>query len=405
MGNEPSVRCLQEIIILVMVSALKEKARNFLILILCFFYALIRGRATRHAVSKKIVILQMAKLGDMICTTPMFRAVKEKYPEAKLYVIGNGVNKEVVFGNPDIDEYLVLGKNDFWKTIAYLRKEKIDFACQTSPYFISLAMFFLAGIPQIAVPKIENGYSPLETRTYKLLRHLVISIPHKMGSYAPREYLRLLEPIGIQTERTQKYLYFSDQARKKIDDLFQENEIKSEDFLVCISPAAGNKIKEWPAERFSQVADYLYTKHKAKIFIIGAKNDRAEVLEMVNHLRKETKVINTLDELSIDELKALMSRMNLSISVDTGPIYIAEAFGVPTVDITGPIDQLEQPPIGPQHRVVFTKDRVKPELFVMNAKNYNFTEARRQVEVITVKMVTDEIGSLYNFLKNNEGKN
>lgn len=225
-----------------------------------------------------------------------------------------------------------------------------------------------------------------------------------MGSYAPREYLRLLEPIGIYTDNTKKHLSFFKGADKRIEDLFLENQITTGDFLVCISPSAGNKIKQWYTERFAEVADYIYKNYKAKIFVIGAKNDRAEVLGMMERLNKETKVINTLDILNLDELKALISKINMFISVDTGPIYIAEAFGVPTVDITGPIDEREQPPMGKLNRIVNIKNRKRPELYVMNAKMYNEVEARRQTEEITTKMVTDEIDNLCDFINKNEHK-
>ena len=100
------------------------------------------------------------------------------------------------------------------------------------------------------------------------------------------------------------------------------------------------------------------------------------------------------EELSIDELKAFITQARLFISVDTGPIYIAEAFGVATIDITGPIDENEQPPISSQNLVVIPRNRQKPELFVMNAKKYNKEEALRQVQSITVGDVTSAIDSL-----------
>lgn len=378
-----------------------DKIKNLFLLILCFLYAPFRGKATKKIGSpRKILILQMAKLGDMVCTTPMFRAVKEKYPDAKVYVVGNSVNKELLEGNKDVDEYFVSDKSNFWKLVRRLRREKVDFSCQTSPGFEYLAMLYLAGTPLIATPKIVNGWSPWETRAYKILRKLVLPVSHKMGSYAPREYLRLLEPIKIFTEKTTKYLSFSNKAEETVKNLFLMDGVSDSDFLICISPAAGNKIKQWSPKKFAEVADYLYKNYQAKIFVIGAKNDDVEVQEMFHHLNSDTKIMSTLGKLNLDELKALISRMDMFISVDTGPIYVAETFNVPTVDITGPIDEKEQPPIGKLNRIVHIKNREKPELYVMNAKMYNEVEARRQTNEITTRMVVDEIDDLYSYIKN-----
>jgi len=375
------------------------KLKNVLILAFCFIRFFFKGKANKKIdIPKKILIIQMAKLGDMVCTTPMFKAVKTKYPNSKVYVIGNKINQELLRYNADVDNYLIF-RNGFFAMVKRLKKEKIDFACVTSPNFIGLAMLYLSGIPLISAPVIKNGYSPYETETYKILRKFIVNKSHRMGSYAPREYLRLLETINIFTNNTKKYLYFSKDANEKILNFFIANNINlATDFIIGISPSAGNKIKLWNRNKFAKLADYIYQKYHAKIIIIGAKSDRKEIEEMLGFLDKNTKVINSAELFNIDELKALISKINLLISVDTGPIYIAEVFGVPTIDITGPIDEKEQPPIGEKHKIVKIDNRKKPELYVMNARVYNKQEARRQVDEITVDMVIEKFEELFRII-------
>jgi len=372
-----------------------SKINNLGILAFCVAKFIIGGKASKLVSElKKILIIQNAKLGDMVCTTPMFRAVKEKYPRSKLFVMGNALNRELLKGNPDINGYIVCENNfgfeDFRRSI---RGEKFDFACVTAPGFAALAALYLAKVPLISAPVIRNGFSPYETKPYKILRNFVVTKPHCMGSYAPREYLRLLEPIGIFTEDTKKYLYYSQEAEKTILDFFAKNHIAPEkDFIVGITPSAGNKIKEWGRNKFAKLADYIFDKYRAEIIIIGGPND-IEVDEMISFISKDTKFINTHGLFSVEELKALISKLNLFISVDTGPIYIAEAFDVPTIDIIGPIDGNEQPPIGKLHKIVVA-ERQKPELYVMNARIYNEKEARRQIEAISVEMVINKFKEL-----------
>src|SRR3989339_1901196 len=324
---------------------MKFKIKGIFIFLLCFFYFVFKGKADKKIKSpKKIAIMQTAKLGDMVCTTPMFRAVKEKYPESRLFVIGNKINKEVLDGNPDVNEYIIW-ENNFWELIKKLKREKIDFACSTHPNFWGLAMLYLAGVPLIAVPAIKKGFSPVETRLYKMLRKFAVAVPHHMGNYAPREYLRLLEPVGIFSDNIKKYLYFTKQADEAIKKFFISNEIDiSKDFVVGILPSVGNKIKEWETEKFAQLAGYIYSHYNAKIVIMGGKDDVAKSKEMIKTLNRDTKFTDTTGLFNLDNLKALISKLSLFISVDTGPVYIAEAFGVPTVDIIGPIDEREQPP-------------------------------------------------------------
>jgi len=119
---------------------------------------------------------------------------------------------------------------------------------------------------------------------------------------------------------------------------------------------------------------------------------------MISYSSHSDKIINVLNKFSLNELKAFISKLNLFISVDTGPIYIAEAFGVPTVDIVGPMDEREQPPIGEKHKIVVSK-RTKPELHVMNARVYNEKEALKQINDITSDMVIKEINDIISEIK------
>jgi ADP-heptose:LPS heptosyltransferase len=163
--------------------------------------------------------------------------------------------------------------------------------------------------------------------------------------------------------------------------------------MIGISPSAGNKIKNWGGDKFAKLADYIYGKYRANIFVVGGPRDEEEVKEMVDNLSPETKIINTAGQLNLDELKALISRLNIFVSVDTGPIYIAEAFDVATVDILGPMNAIEQPPVGPRHLVVEIEDRV-PQLHIMDVGSYNEVEARRQTDAISVEMVAKAVDLL-----------
>ncbi len=371
-----------------------SEIKNLFILLACFLVIAFRGKSTKKQKEiKNMVIIQMAKLGDMVCTTPMLRAVKEKYPQVNIIIVGDKVNKKLLEGHQDIEQYIVWdGKSP--RIIRELRNLKPDFGCVTGPNFEGLAALIIARVPLISVPKVEGGWSPFETKSYRILRRFVVSKSHTMGTYAPREYLRLLEPLDIFTDATKKYLYYSNKAELSIKKFFEKNYISKNDLVVGISPSAGNKIKNWPAERFAQVAEYLYKRYKAKVIVFGGPNDKAEVEGMVKHLGGNIPFINVLGIFDIDELKCIISKLNLFIAVDTGPIYIAEAFGVPTVDIVGPMDEREQPPISEINRVVLPLNRIKPELHIMNARVYNVIEARRQVESISVEAVLVEIDKL-----------
>lgn len=377
-----------------------DRLTNLFLIIVVTIYSFVRGRATKvFPNSKKIIVIQNAKLGDMVCSTPVLRAIKRRIPDAYVVVVGDEINKKVLQGNSDVDEYIIFEKK-FFKLLKTIRSFSFDFGCVLTPDSDSFALLFLGGVKAIALPEIKSGFSPWETKTYKMMRKNGIPIYHFMGSYAPREYLRLLEPIGIFTDDTKKHLAFSSEADKKTSVFLKKEGISSEsDFVVGIFPSAGNKIKKWKEENFAKVAEYLYEKYQAKIIFIGGPNDKEEVKKVVSFLDKNIQFVSASGAFNIDELKALMSKISLFISVDTGPIYIAESFDVPTIDIIGPVDEREQPPMGPRRKIVYLKDRKEAAIHILNARIYNYTEAKRQIDGITTDMVFKEIDELMREIK------
>lgn len=369
-----------------------DRIKILIILLTCYIQAIFFGRAKKAITQpKKILIIQTASLGDMVCATPVFRAVKKHYPDCQITVMGNKSNQELLANNSDVDDYILLDiKNNFWPEIKNIKTKNFDFACLIFPDFFALALLFLTKIKSICAPKII-GYSPYNSLAYRFLLPLVNTHHHYVRQYAAKQYLKMLEPVNVFETDTKKYLSYSTLAEQKIDSFFQTNKINNSDLIVCVVPTAGNKIKEWPAKRFAKVIDYLKEKYKAKIIMTAAPDEQKIIAQVFLNLKSRDNVLNFIG--SIDELKAMIARVKIYLSVDTGPIYIAEAFDIPTIDILGPVDENDQPPVGPKNLIV-KAFRKKSETYVMNSRKYDKLEAQRQVNDITTEMVQEKIDTL-----------
>src|SRR3989344_3494837 len=322
-----------------------KKIKNVMLLARCMIKALVYGRTDKVPKNiSRIIVMPDGKLGDVVCCTPVLVAIRENFSNAHVIVGGNvPFLKALLADSGLVDEYLELGGNE--NTIEQIKKCHANAALLTGPSFESAASMYLAGIPFIVAPRVVGGFSPYETRPYKVLQRFVKTFSYRMGAYAPRERLRALEPLGIVSDDTQKHLGFSEMADKKIEQFFVDNSIEiKKDFVVGISSSAGNKIKEWPEERFAEVADYLIEKYHARVILIGGPRDDQKTKKVLTQMKNAGVVINSQGKFNLDELKAFISKIGLFISVDTGPIYIAEAFNVSTVNIVGPMNEHEQPP-------------------------------------------------------------
>lgn len=378
------------------------KIKIIMITIFAISVVILRGGARRNIRELRhgVIVVQNAKLGDMVCTTPVFRAIKKAYPDAYIAVLGNAINEGLIDSNTDVDEYIV-SSSPFWDIMKIITDRRFDFGVVATPDALGLALLYLGGVRTVSTPRVMGGYSPQETLPYRFLRIFAHISPHRFGSYAPQEYLRLLMPFGINADDTKKHLAFSDAADKKVGEfLAEQGMIPKRDLLLGISPSAGNKIKEWPAERFATVAAYAIRRYNAKIVVIGGETDgelRDVMIAALPNERKNT-IVDTVGRFDLDELKALIAKLDVFIAADTGPIYIAEAFGVSTIDIAGPVDENEQPPRGPQNKIVYLPGRI-PQVHIMNSRVYDEKEARRQVEKISVEMVVEKLDELMRKIK------
>lgn len=360
------------------------------------FFCFFRGARKPPAEIKTVAIFQNAKMGDMICTTPIFRAIKKHRPGVRVVVIGNRVNREILNGHKDIDVYIV--HDNVWRTAALLRKEKIDFGLVPLPNLDSLIAFVFGGSQSIAAPTIIGGRSPYETISYRILSFFTIKVPHRLGAYAPREYLRLLEPMGIKEDDTTKHLTVSPEATRTISAFFDRHHVSSRELIIGILPSAGNPVKIWPTSRFAALADWLYERYRPRIIILGASADRQRVDRVITALSPKTAVIDACGLFGGEELKALIAQLTLLIAPDTGAIYIAEAFGVPTIDIVGPVDEKDQPPRGDFHLIV-AAPRAKPAMGVVVNIGFDPIEVKRQIEEISVAMVAAAVEKLIGRLR------
>jgi len=338
---------------------------------------------------RTVVIVQNMKMGDMVCTTPLFNALKKHIPGVRVVVCGDLVNEQILVGHPSVDRYIHFDHRNIESTIKNLQMELIDVGMTPGPDALGLAVLALSGSKSIVVPRVVGGKSPYEGRWYKILRRFVKTMPHTMGMYAPREYLRLLEPLAIFTDDTKKTLSVSNDSRKSVDTILGSSEL-----MIGISPSAGNKIKQWPAERFGKVAEYLIRTYNARICVYGSSKEQEEIDAMMKEVITKDRAIVLYPHFNLEGLKAVTERLSLFISSDTGPIYIAEAFGVPTIDIVGPVDEREQPPQGLCHIVLAPDEPRTPQLRVLDARSYDPVEARRQAENVTVERVLEAADNL-----------
>lgn len=329
-----------------------------------YFQILLKKKHERE----RILVIQRAKIGDLVCTTPVFREIKKKFPRCYLAAMVIAKTKDILRNNPHLDEIITL--NDFEgiagriKLIRKLRKEKYDwvFTILPDPFINVIALWSLVPNRVVTTYKDTGEIIGLTTifNNYRL--------EYRRHASALRHYLNLLKFIGIKEYSEEKEIFVQPEEEKTALDFLRKHNLAGQDFLVGISCTSGVEFRQWELEKFAILADLLIERLKAKVIFIGAAKDFTKNEKVQKMMRHDS--INAAGAFQLYELPAFIKTLKLFISMDTGPIYIANALGVPVVDIVGADDIEEQSPSGPKCRIIQKKLYCAPCIFVFSGIRY-----------------------------------
>ncbi|MDO8729551.1 MAG: glycosyltransferase family 9 protein [bacterium] len=364
---------------------MKKKLATLSVLGTALAKVLLTGRAnkTPPMPPKSVIVPFLTKnVGDMIFATSVFRALKEKYPSCHLSVVGSKKNALTLAGNKDVDTYIV-DPGEAWQLVSLLKSTKADYGFSLATGSLDIAAMILAGVKTIACFDVQNAPGA-HTLFYKLFKRFCIQIPYYVGRYCSQEYLKLLEPLGIFSKNTGKYLFYTEETVKKVRVKFLEQGVDlHKEKIAAISPGAGTKSKLWPVERFALAADFLAAKG-FRIAVIGGPGDKEEVISFKS--KTKSHVLDASD-LGLEEMFYFISQCKLLMANDSGPIYMAESFKVPTLVVVGPTDEFEHPPHGPLNAVVTPDRNIEAPEMRGHIMGYSEEHAREQIEQVTVEEV------------------
>jgi len=280
---------------------------------------------------KRILITRTDRLGDVLLSTPVISALRERFPCAYIAMMVAPHARDIVEGNPYLDEIIIYNKEYFRKslinTIKFtfdLRFKKFDLALILHPTDRVNLIAFLAGI------KRRVGYN----RKFGFLLTDRIVHTKQLGEKHESEYcFDLLEYLGISAREKNLYMPIREESEKWVDALFLLENISLNDKLLGIHPAASCFSKIWPVERFAQLADRLSSIYGFKVLVFSGPKDIKLADEFIRNMKGNA--VNLAGKTSISQLASVLRRCRLFISNDSGPVHIATAVGTPVISIFG----------------------------------------------------------------------
>ncbi len=320
------------------------------------------GRRTRPLAEfdptrvERILAVSSTAIGDTLFATPAWRALRQRYPTAR--IVGHVRDKvlPLVADNPHLDAIIPYagGYRRFFQTVAALRRERFDIVLVfhgMGPQAIPMAV--LSGAPFVVRIPNSGEYGYLLSNAEASSENL----PYP-GEHAIQCRLRIAGLADAKSDDVRMVLPITPGDRQAADRLAARAGLEAEVPRVGLVPGAAAVFKQWPADRFVAAAKGLLDGRRGwRVVVLGSAKERglgAAVAQGVGPA-----AVSLAGLLDLRALRGIIAGLGLLITNDTGPLHMAVATGTPSVSLFGATDSRGTGPLQDPERHVVLQQPVR----------------------------------------------
>ena len=317
-----------------------------------------RPAADNEPPPRRVLLFRLERIGDLLMTLPAISALRARLPNAELRLVVGSWSAPLAHCMPAIDAVetfdvpwlsrerpgsklrAAAAQSAGWRRRGY------DLAINFEPDIRSNALLVASGARCRAGYTSGGGGGFLtDALDYDRTIHSAANAQRLVDRILPVQR----HPLAAEASSRAPFV-IPGAAHRAADLLLVTHDDRGP--LVGINPAAGRLVKEWPPERFAAVAAALAKDTRATIVLLGAEGDGAKADGVRRALRGTGPVIDLVGRAPLVELAAVLARLSLLITGDTGPAHLAATVGTPVVAIFGPTNPVRYAPLAPRGEVV-----------------------------------------------------
>ena len=259
---------------------------------------------------KKILVVRLSSLGDIILSFPLLKILRKKYPQADLHFLTRKKFSEVITLNPNVDK-IIETDSDLSITKNKIHDEKYDLILDIHKNFKSIYLTRGSGAEVRRI--VKNNFMKMILVKFKINLFKEIIPVYK-------KYLHTLSKNLTE-----------DELKFTTGDLKISEEKKFDFPYAVISPSARHFTKTYPAAKF---IEFIRFRENETFILTGSKDDiDMEICIKINSECSNTK--NLCGELSISELASVIRGSEYVICNDSAALHLSEALNRKTYAIFG----------------------------------------------------------------------
>ncbi len=307
----------------------------------------------------RVLLLRLERIGDLLMTLAAIRQVRATWPEAEIDLVVGSWNAPVarlvdeVSRVETLDVPWLAREGTGASTTALLRRawewrrRRYDLALNFEGDIRSHLLMAVAGAPVRAGFPMAGG-GPL----------LTLSVDHDPAVHTADNARHLVERVATRLDAAVPFALRADGHRLPVPD---DAKRRAEDRLAAVAGArrifglhasGGREIKQWHPDRFGEAMATLAARHEAAIVLTGGPGDAALVAAVRTRIPVGVPILDLAGQVDLVTLAAVLARLDLFVTGDTGPMHLAAAVGTPIVAVFGPSTPLRYAPLTARSRVV-----------------------------------------------------
>lgn len=278
---------------------------------------------------KNFLLLQHASaLGTAIHATPLIPALRQAVPECRIAVAASGFSLDILKHNPGVDVLIETASplKDLKSAVLQLRRE---FPFRGTPFATITPM----GNERTRIA-LQAVLSRATNRIGFTVQPELYRVPMTFDSAKSQiaNNLRIVEALGHTPSHFEPQIFFSEQDLAAAHGVLASDGVAAEQpVAVFVTQTSVTQRKGWRAERFYEAAVFLKERYGAHILFVGTSAESVAIEELRQSLPFPT--TSVAGKTTLPHLAALMSLCTVGLTLDTGPLHVGRAVGLPMVVI------------------------------------------------------------------------
>ena len=305
-------------------------------LLLSLVARFVRAHPIPHAPGplSHILVVDLNFLGDMLLASPVFRALRQAFPNARIDALVYEIAAPAVRINPFLDHVHTIAARSVWggfRTGLLMRRERYDLVCQLNTSLLVNTLLWTIG------SRLRLGYDYRHRGCLLNIRVPIAARTARMGRRTD-ECVELLErAFGLTIPDRSMIFPVSDASRRRVALLLTEAGIGPGDVLIGmhVNCRQGRALRRWDASRFAELGRLLLERHAVRLVFTGGAEDGPYIQTITSRTGSPERILVAAGRVSFEDLGALLERLTVFVTLNTGPMHIAVAVGTPTVAIIG----------------------------------------------------------------------